>query len=396
MTSDGTTVDERPAESGSLRGVQRLKIGIIGCGAIAQIQHLPHLRELDDQFAIGGLSDLSPKLLDYVGEQYGVGPERRFVDYHDLLRSGIDGVIVCPSSSHAPPSIAAAEAGKAVLVEKPMCTTVREAQAMVEAAERAGVVLMVAYMKRHEPAYRFAQQKVSEMTDVRFIQVNHLHPDNDLHTAEFRVRRFDDIPPEARSRWQIEQRGLIAEALDYPDGASVPEDIAHAYNLILGSMIHDIGNLHGLFGAPRRVVSSEIWLDGRAVSTVLDYCDERRAVASWVDLPDLWDFKETLEVYGSRERVLVSFPTGFARGLPSYVTLHGMDDDATPWRRDYSWHDNPFKLELQHFGECIRSGAPPATPGREAIADIQLVGDIVKTYLRRGVSADLVAAGARA
>src|ERR1051326_1094314 len=75
MTSHGQSVDEPPAEGGSLRAVQRLKIGIIGCGAIAQIQHLPHLRELDDQFAIGGLSDLSPKLLAYVGEQYGVPAE---------------------------------------------------------------------------------------------------------------------------------------------------------------------------------------------------------------------------------------------------------------------------------------------------------------------------------
>jgi predicted dehydrogenase len=374
--------------------VQRLKIGVIGCGAIAQIQHLPHLRELDDQLAIGGVSDLSPNLLQYVGEQYGVPAERRFVDYHDLLRSDIDGVIVCPSSSHAPPSIAAAQAGKHVLVEKPMCTTVREARAMVEAADRAGVLLMVAYMKRHEPAYRFARQRVSAMSDVRFIQVNHLHPDNDLHTAEFKVRRFDDIPSDARARWQVEQQGLIAEALDYPDGPSVPVDVAHAYNLILGSMIHDIGNLSGLFGPPRQVLSSEIWQDGRAVSTVLDYGDQRRAVASWVDLPELWDFKETLEVYGSRERVLVSFPTGFARGLPSYVTLHGMDDDGTAWRREYAWHDNPFKLELEHFGECIRTGSPPLTSGRDAVADIQLVGDIVKAYLLRGARADLAAGAA--
>jgi predicted dehydrogenase len=375
--------------------MKRLKIGVIGCGAIAQIQHLPHLRELDDQFDIGGLSDLSPKLLEYVGEQYGVPAERRFIDYHDLVRSDIDGVIVCPSGSHAPPSIAAAEAGKHVLVEKPMCTTVREAKAMVNAAERAGTLLMIAYMKRHEPAYQFAQRKVSEMSDVRFIQVNHLHPDNDLHTAEFKVRRFDDIPPDARAHWQVEQQQLIGEALDFPDGDSVPEHLARAYNLILGSMIHDLGNLHGLFGEPCQVLSSEIWLDGRAVSTVLDYGAERRAVASWVDLPELWDFKETLEVYGSRERVLVSFPTGFARGLPSYVTLHGMDQDGTPWRREYSWHDNPFKLELQHFGECIRNGQQPRTPGREAIADIQLVGDIVKTYLRSKAPAELVAAGAR-
>jgi predicted dehydrogenase len=362
--------------------VDRLKIGVIGCGAIAQIQHLPHLRELDDEFEIGGLADLSPRLLESVGREYAVPPERRFVDYNDLVRSDIDAVIVCPSGSHAAPSIAAARAGKHVLVEKPMCTTVREAQAMVEAADQAGVVLMVAYMKRHEPAYRFAARKVAEMSDVRFIQINHLHPDNDLHTAEFKVRRFDDIPAEVRVNSQAEQRALIAEALGYPSGADVPDSIAHAYNLILGSMIHDIGNLHGLFGPALRVLSSEIWLAGRAVSTVLDYGEDRRAVASWVDLPELWDFKETLEVYGSRERVLVSFPTGFARGLPSYVTLHGMDADRTPWRRDYSWHDNPFKLELQHFGDCIRTAQPPRTPGREAIDDLRLVGEIVLTYVR--------------
>ncbi len=360
----------------------RLKIGVIGCGAIAQIQHLPHLRELDAEFEIGGLADLSPKLLEAVGTEYGVAPERRFLDYHDMLRMDVDGVIVCPSVSHAPPTIAAAEAGKHIFVEKPMCTTVREAEAMVAAADKAGVLLMVAYMKRHEPAYRFAQERVRAMSDVRFIQVNHLHPDNNLHTSEFKVHRFDDLPREVLAESRRRERALIGEALSYADSAAVPEGIARAYNLILGSMIHDIGNLHGMFGPPARVLSSEIWLDGRAVSTVLDYGNERRAVASWVDLPELWDFKETLEVYGSRERVLVSFPTGFSRGLPSYVTLHGMDADRTPWRREYAWHDNPFKLELQHFGECIRSGQAPITPGREAVADIQLVGDIVRTYLQ--------------
>ena len=360
----------------------RLKIGVIGCGAIAQIQHLPHLRELDAEFEIGGLADLSPKLLETVGTEYGVASSRRFVNYHDMLQTDIDGVIVCPSVSHAPPTIAAAEAGKHVFVEKPMCTMVREAEAMVAAADKAGVLIMVAYMKRHEPAYRFAQERVRSMSDVRFIQVNHLHPDNNLHTSEFKVHRFNDLPREVLEESRRRERGLIAEALSYSDPASLPEGIAHAYNLILGSMIHDIGNLHGMFGTPARVLSSEIWLDGRAVSTVLDYGNERRAVASWVDLPELWDFKETLEVYGSRERVIVSFPTGFSRGLPSYVTLHGMDEDRTPWRREYAWHDNPFKLELQHFGECIRTGRQPITPGREAVADIQLVRDIVRTYLQ--------------
>ena len=355
----------------------RVKMGIIGCGAIAQIQHLPHLRELNDQFIIAGLCDLSPRLLMVLGEEYGVPPERRFTDYHELVQSDIDAVIVCPSGSHAAPSIAAAEAGKHVLVEKPMCTTVREAEAMVAAADRAGVILMVAYMKRHEPAYQFAQARVREMHDVRFIKVNHLHPDNSLHLQEFKVHRFDDLPPGARNELRAQSRGLIFEAL----GREVPPAIQGAFSTVLGSMIHDIGNLHGCFGPPERVVSTEIWADGRALSTTLQYPNDVRAVVSWVDLPELQDFVETLEACGSRERVSVSFPTGFSRGLPTTVTLKGMDEDGTPWTKGYAWHDNPFKLELRHFRDCILNGTEPITSGCDAVADIALVRDIILAFV---------------
>src|SRR5688500_8633745 len=159
----------------------RLKIGVLGCGAIAQVQHLPHLKELGDQFEIAALCDLSPKLLRLVGDEYGVPPDRRFADYAAMLRSDVQAVIVCPSADHAEPSIAAADAGKHVFVEKPMCTTRAQAEAMVAAADRAGVILQIGYMKRHEPAYRFAKLRVAEMSDVRFVQVNHLHCHNDLH-----------------------------------------------------------------------------------------------------------------------------------------------------------------------------------------------------------------------
>ena len=86
-------------------------------------------------------------------------------------------------------------------------------------------------------------------------------------------------------------------------------------------MIHDIGNLHGMFGSPRRVVSTDIWAGGVALTTVLEYAGDARAVCTWVDLPELLSFEETLEVYGSRERVIASFPTGWSRGLPTDVTV---------------------------------------------------------------------------
>lgn len=361
----------------------KIRIGIIGCGAIAQIQHLPHLREMRDEFEIAALSDLSAELLAALGAEYGVPVERQYLDYHDLVASELDAVIVCSSGSHAAPSIAAARAGKHVLVEKPMCTTVREAREMVEAAAATGVVLMVAYMKQYEPAYRYARQRVREMSDVRFIQVNHLHPDNSLHISEFDVLRFDDLPEGIQDAAIAEHRSLIAEALQYPHREDVPPAIEYAYSLILGSMIHDIGNLHGAFGPPASVISAEIWAQGHGITTVLGYEDGKRAICTWVDLPELWAFEETMEVYGSRERVIASFPTGFARGLPSTVVLHGMDSDRTPWRKELSWHDNPFKIELQHFGHCIRTGERPETDGVSTVHDIALVREIVLAHLSK-------------
>ena len=87
--------------------MSRLKVGVIGCGAIAQVQHLPHMRELAELFEIRALCDLSRKLLAAVGEEYDVPPERRFTDYNAMLTSDVEAVIVCPSASHAEPSIAA-------------------------------------------------------------------------------------------------------------------------------------------------------------------------------------------------------------------------------------------------------------------------------------------------
>ena len=354
----------------------RLKIGIVGCGAIAQIQYLPLLQEMSDDFAIAGLCDLSRSVMDRLGAEYGVPPERRFTDYRELVASDLDAVVVCNTGSHAGPTIAAAEAGKHVLVEKPMAPTVAEAESMVAAAERSGVALMVGYMKRHDPAYQYAAARVREMTDVRFVQVNHLHPDNRLHLAEFRLHRPDDLSTSSPEAIAAEETERIASALGLAAGELTP-DVRTAFFFVLYSMIHDVGNLSGLFGPPSRVVSTELWQNGTCITAVLEYPSGFRAVASWVDLPDLQTFEETLEVYGSRERVIVSFPTGFSIGLPSTVTLHGMEGDGHPWRKDLSWHENPFKLELLHLRDCILNGAKLLTPARDAVADIALVRDII-------------------
>jgi predicted dehydrogenase len=125
-----------------------IKVGVIGCGEIAQWMHLPFLTELPD-FQVTAVCDISPKVVEYVGARFGV--ERRFTNVEELLAQGDVEAVAIATPIHSDPAIAAARAGKHVLVEKPMAFNLDEAKAMVEAAESAGVVLMVAYMKRYDP-----------------------------------------------------------------------------------------------------------------------------------------------------------------------------------------------------------------------------------------------------
>ena len=120
----------------------RLRVGVVGCGTVAQIMWLPNLRELDDQFELAALCDISPGLLESLGRYYNV--TRCVRDYRDLVAEDLDAVIVLTPGSHAAPAIAAMEAGKHVIVEKPMCFTLREAAEMMGASERYGRRLMVA------------------------------------------------------------------------------------------------------------------------------------------------------------------------------------------------------------------------------------------------------------
>ena len=92
-----------------------------------------------------------------------------------MLESELDAVMVLTSGNHAPMAIAAAQAGLHVFVEKPMALSVADGLAMIEAAETAGVCLMVGTMKRYDPAYeRLAEMLPEILGDVRLVKVTTL------------------------------------------------------------------------------------------------------------------------------------------------------------------------------------------------------------------------------
>jgi predicted dehydrogenase len=127
-----------------------IKVGVVGCGAIAQLVHLPLLR--DSRRAVAAaVCDLNPRQAELIGRRFCI--PKICPNWQQLVADdSLDAVLVCSSSdSHGPITIGALEHGKHVLVEKPMAMSLEDAEAMARTAEARGRVLMVGYMWRYDP-----------------------------------------------------------------------------------------------------------------------------------------------------------------------------------------------------------------------------------------------------
>ncbi|WP_100330457.1 Gfo/Idh/MocA family protein [Bacillus xiapuensis] len=140
--------------------MKKLKVGVIGCGSIAQHRHLPEY-SFNQHVELVAVCDSNEERATKAAEKYGV---KAYTSYEKLLQSGeVDAVSVCTSNDlHAPISIAALQAGVHVLCEKPMATSKEEAEAMIEAAKQSGKKLMIAHNQRFVKSHQKARQLIED------------------------------------------------------------------------------------------------------------------------------------------------------------------------------------------------------------------------------------------
>lgn len=140
--------------------MKEIRIGVIGCGKIAQVRHLPEYATHPRAVLAGYYDKVSERAAE-VAARYG---GKVYASYYDLINDPeIDAVSVCVENrAHAEITTAALYAGKHVLCEKPMAVTLAECESMVEAAERNGCRLMVGHNLRFDPVYRHAKRLLDE------------------------------------------------------------------------------------------------------------------------------------------------------------------------------------------------------------------------------------------
>jgi predicted dehydrogenase len=356
-----------------------LRVAVVGCGAIAQMMHLPTLAERPDLFTIAGLADIDRATLDLVAARYHIERTRTTLDYRDLLaHDDVEAVLVLASGTHRPFVTAALAAGKHVFVEKPLGFSLAETEELAVAVRGSGRVVQVGYHKRFDPAYRRARHLVRNLADLRLVEVTVLHPDEDPYRQHHALLPRRDHTP--LSEAELDESTIrdaaatrIRAALDSTLGPSAPQHLQVATFVLLTSLIHDINLVRGLVGEPEEVLSAHVWRGGMAQSSLTRFAGDLRVSMTWVSVPGLAHYEERVTCVANDRRVRLVFPSPYLRHAPTALEVERMDGGSLVVEQHTVSYEEAFRDELFHFRETVLSGAP-ADPGiDDAVADARWI-----------------------
>ena len=170
--------------------VKTVKVGLIGCGGIAEIAHLPAYRVMKKAQLVA-VGDINAKRAKLVAERFGI--KSYYSDPMEIIeRKNIDAVDIClPTFLHSKYIVLAAEAGKHVFCEKPMALNVKEAETIVSRINKSGIKFMVGYNHRFKRTFN----KIKHFVDSGLL--------GDLISLEAKYARCDSperyLPPNWRA-----------------------------------------------------------------------------------------------------------------------------------------------------------------------------------------------------
>lgn len=142
--------------------MSNLRLGIIGCGGIANNKHLPSIKEAGDADVVA-FCDIIVEKAAKAAKEFGTSDAKVFDNYKELLKLDLDAVYVCtPNRSHSYITVDALHAGKHVMCEKPMAINYEEAKKMLDASKETGKLLTIGYQSRYRSDSRYLKAACEE------------------------------------------------------------------------------------------------------------------------------------------------------------------------------------------------------------------------------------------
>jgi UDP-N-acetylglucosamine 3-dehydrogenase len=296
-----------------------LRVGVIGVGVMGS-NHARVLAELPGVKLVG-VADPDRKRCDQVARSLGCAS---FSDAGDLMRRGVDAVtIAAPTHLHREIAIDCAGRGIHVLVEKPIASTVEESRAIVAAARRAGVTLMVGHVERFNPAVQSIKRAIK-----------------DQNILSIAITRVGPFPP------RMSNVGVVIDLA------------VHDIDLIRWFTDSEIVEIQPQTSSAVAEREDIALLQFRTASGVLAHIN-----TNW-----LTPFKARTIHIATRDKYLIGDL------LTLQVTeCFGFQPDGSYSMRHLSvGYAEPLRSELIAFVNAIRSGETPAVTGEEAVASLEI------------------------
>lgn len=313
-----------------------MNLAILGTGGIADARLAPAIRKAGGVQLWSVLSRSLPRAEAFAKSHGAAAPEPAFTDLQALLDDPeLDGVVVAtPDRLHAVQTVAAARAGKHVLVEKPMATSVEEAKAMLRACEEAGVKLAVAYHLRWHQGHRHLEDRARAGT---FGKLRHM-------------RAQWAWPARDASNWRAHE-----EVGRWWSLAGVG---THLLDLIRWFMVPRCGEVEVV----RSVLSRSVWQTPHDETAVVALRFEDGSTAEFCSSV-LFEAPHRVELYGSEGWAVADGTLGpLGRGT---ATTNRGSLRFTPV--------DPYIGEILDFAAAVRHDRRPEVDGREGLRNVELL-----------------------
>ncbi|WP_350348251.1 Gfo/Idh/MocA family oxidoreductase [Agromyces sp. G08B096] len=360
----------------------RPRVAVVGLGAISQSVHLPLIRRNAERLELAAVVDLSRDRARAIAAAHG-GAVAAFGSIDELLAAvaegavAVDGVVLATSGSHAPDVERLVAAGIRVLAEKPLAFSLAEIERLRATAAEAGRDpadwVRVGYMKEHDPASEMARELLANVR-LRHVQVEVLHPADGAQLAFANLAAPPaDVPEQTIAALMAQTSEIILHAI-----GTTEEPLAKLYpNVVLGSVIHDIGLLRHLVGGIGAVDRAAHWagfpgsvsLGGR----LAEQPDVPWAI-DWHFIPEYPEYRETATFHHEQGSISLRFAVPYVLNAPTVLTVvDGVAPLGSRIAETRFMQEEAFERELRAFADLLE-GRPSDGPSVDAAAADILVG----------------------
>ena len=320
-----------------------MRVGIIGCGTIAQIMHIPYVVELPG-VELYALSDPATDRVQALAEQYNV--PHHFEHTEDLLAdvgNKLDAVIILtPPHTHAENVVQTLDAGVHTLVEKPLSIHPADADRMVKAAEESDVTAMVAYMKRYDSSYERALEVLPDADEIDLVSAYDVDPDHGRIIDEV----YDIVRGEVSEEF-IEETSPKRMRMRLPQSTSTTRSWPTTTTGTLNTSATTSTSSGASLGTSSRLTTLTCSLTA-ATRRPTSFTRTMFGVRSTPGSPSASGSNSSSASTTSRECSASTSPIPFIKNTPTKLRVKEGIDELTDTTHVPSY-DESFKREVQHF-----------------------------------------------